>query len=64
MAIDWTHLYKKYKGKWVALAADEKTVLGFGENAKEAFLKAQKKSTETPFLTRVPEKVVPYVGVV
>lgn len=26
-AIDLTDIYKKYKGKWVALAKDERTVL-------------------------------------
>ena len=27
MAIDWTKIYQKYKGKWVALKSDEKTVI-------------------------------------
>lgn len=49
MAIDWTKIYKNYKGKWVALASDEKTVLGAGETAREALAKASKKSTQTPF---------------
>ncbi len=62
MAIDWTKIYKKYKGLWVALAADERTVLGTGNTASEALQKAKKKSKETPFLTRMPEKLVSYVG--
>jgi hypothetical protein len=64
MAIDWTNLYKKHKGKWVALAKDEVTVLGVGATAKEAIVNATKKSAETPFLTRVPETLAAYVGVV
>jgi uncharacterized protein DUF5678 len=35
--IDWSHLYKNYRGKWVALADDEVTVLASGETAKEAY---------------------------
>ncbi len=62
MAIDWTKLSKKYKGHWVALAVDEQTVLGSGKTAKEALMAAKKKSQQTPYLTRVPEKIVAYVG--
>ncbi|HEY4483128.1 MAG TPA: DUF5678 domain-containing protein [Candidatus Paceibacterota bacterium] len=62
MAIDWTKIYKKYKGLWVALAKDEKTVLGAGRTVQEAVRQAKMKSDETPFLTRMPEKIVPFVG--
>lgn len=64
MAKDWTQLYKKYKGLWVALAADEETVLGVGKTVKEAVKEARKKSEETPYLTRVPETLDAYVGIV
>ncbi|MBI2036406.1 hypothetical protein HYT17_02150 [Candidatus Microgenomates bacterium] len=43
MAIDWTRIYKKYKGLWVALKSDEKTVVASGKTAKEAWNIAQKK---------------------
>ena len=49
MSQDWTKLYKKYKGSWVALLDDEITVVGVGENAAEAFAKAQKKDTLIQF---------------
>ncbi|HUD04174.1 MAG TPA: DUF5678 domain-containing protein [Candidatus Paceibacterota bacterium] len=62
MAKDWTNLYKKYKGLWVALAADEKTVLGVGKTVKEALTKAKQKTDVMPFLTRVPENLSAYVG--
>ncbi len=62
MTKDWTKIYKKYKGLWVALADDEATVLGFGATAKEAIAKAQKKTTKTPFLTRMPENLSAYIG--
>lgn len=62
MAKDWTKIYKKYKGLWVALAKDEETVLGVGKTVNEAVIKAKNKSAETPFLTHVPKKLITYVG--
>ncbi|MDZ4285289.1 MAG: DUF5678 domain-containing protein [Patescibacteria group bacterium] len=62
MAIDWTPIYKKYKGMWVALKKDEKTVIASGKTAKEAWSKAQKKGYEKPILTRMPDKLITYVG--
>ena len=62
MTTDWTKLYKQYKGLWVALDNDEKTVLGSGKTVKEAVKQAKKKTNKTPFLTHVPRKMVSYVG--
>ena len=62
MSKDWTQLYKKYKGLWVALADDEITVLGSGKTVREAVQQARKKTDKTPFLTRVPRKMVSFVG--
>ena len=62
MAIDWTNIYKKYKGLWVALADDEKTVIAFGETAKDALEEAKKKGCKNPTLSKMPERLVTYVG--
>lgn len=62
MAIDWTRIYRKYKGLWVALKSDEKTVVASGKTAKEAWDVAQKKGFLKPILTRMPSKLIPYVG--
>lgn len=62
MAIDWTKIFNKYKGLWVALKDDEITVVGSGKTAREAVEKAQKKGYKSPILTRIPEKIVTYVG--
>ncbi len=62
MAIDWTKIYEKYKGLWVALKDDEKTVVASGETAKEAWEKAQEKGYEKPIMFRVPTEIIPYVG--
>lgn len=60
--IDWSSIYKKYKGKWVALAEDEKTVLSFGISAKEVIKKAQEAGYKNPIITKMPQKLVTYVG--
>ena len=64
MSKDWTQLYKKYKGLWIALADDEMTVLGAGKTVNEAVKQAKKKTDKTPFLTRIPEKLTSYVGAI
>ena len=62
MPIDWTKIYKKYKGLWVALKDDHKTVVASGKTPEEALKLANKKGFISPFLTRVPEKILPFVG--
>lgn len=62
MAKDWSKIYRKYKGLWVALARDEVTVLGSGATVRDAIKSAQKRSTGTPFLMRVPDSLDAYVG--
>ena len=62
MAIDWTKIYKKYKGLWVALADDEVTVLGHGKTLKEALDSAKKNGYKDPIATRMPESLFTYVG--
>jgi len=62
MAIDWTRIYNKYKGLWVALKSDEKTVVASGKTAKETWDKAQGKGCKKPILTYMPEKLATYVG--
>lgn len=62
MPINWTNLQKKYKGLWVALKKDEKTVVASGKTAKEAWNEAQREGYKKPILSRMPEKLVTYVG--
>ena len=61
MAKDWTHLFELYRGKWVALADDETTVLASADTAKEAHAAALK-SSDTPFLYRVPDQLEAFAG--
>ncbi len=64
MPINWTNLQKKYKGLWIALAKDEKTVIASGKTAREALEKARDKSGVSPILTRMPEKLASFVGLI
>ncbi len=61
-AIDWTPIYKKYKGLWVALLKDEKTVVGHGKTLKEARIKALQNGYAYPIFTRMPQNLSAYVG--
>lgn len=61
-AIDWTKINKEYKGLWVALMEDEQTVIASGKTAKEAWGKALQKGFRKPILTRIPEKILPFIG--
>lgn len=62
MAIDWTNIYKKYKGLWVALKDDEVTVISSGKTLKETSTKAEEKGFGNPIFFKVPEKLMYFVG--
>ena len=59
---DWTHLFAKYRGQWVALADDELTVLAAGPTAKDALAASAKKGSPAPILYRVPDNLDTFVG--
>lgn len=61
-AINWVNLYKRYKGLWVALKDDEKTVISSGKNLEEAANKAQKKGFKNPIFMQIPQKTSYFVG--
>jgi hypothetical protein len=61
-AINWTQIYKKYKGLWVALLDDEITVVGHGKTLKEASDMARKKGHDHPIFTRMPPSLSAYAG--
>lgn len=48
---DWTHLFEKYRGKWVVLDEDEVTVLAADKDAKAAYKAAHNHG----ILYRVPD---------
>lgn len=62
MAVDWTKICEKYRGLWIGLRRDEKTVVASGKTVKEVMKKADQKGYSKPILFRVPTKIMPYVG--
>lgn len=61
-AKDFKKIYKRYKGKWVALKSDEKTVITSGETLKEILENSNKKGFEHPIVMKIPPAVLPYIG--
>lgn len=62
MAIDWTKIYKQYKGLWVALLDDQTTVVASGKTLKDAMKGAQAKGFNEPIVMRIPTEIAPYIG--
>lgn len=62
MAINWTKIYKVYKGKWIALKSDEKTVLASGTRASDVHKKATEMGYKNPILSYIPAKLIPRIG--
>lgn len=62
MAKDWTQIFNKYRGFWVALEDDEETVVASGKTAQEAADVAKQRGVTKPILARIPEELVTYVG--
>lgn len=62
MAMNWMNIYKAYKGKWIALKSDEKTVIASGINAEIAHKKAKTRGFKNPILSFVPTKLVSRIG--
>ncbi len=62
MAIDLSNIYKKYKGLWVAVLDDEKTVVGSGKSLEQALEVASRNGYIHPIVMRMPTEILPYVG--
>ena len=60
--INWTEIYEKYKGLWVALEEDEVTVISSGKSLEEVAEKAEKKGFKQPIFHFVPDKLTYFVG--
>ncbi len=60
--MDWTKLYKQYKGLWISLTPDEKGVIYYGKDIKSVYNKSVKKGYKEPILFKVPKKILPFVG--
>ncbi len=63
MPTDWTKLFERFKGQWVALADDEATVIASAKTAKAALADSVAKGTPRPLLYRVPDSLETFRGV-
>lgn len=60
--LDRTAMAKKYRGKWVALKADRKTVVSAGKTVKQVLESAQNKGYERPVITKMPKSIKSFIG--
>ena len=60
--IDWTKIYAKYNGLWVALDQDNDTVVGTGATAYQALEEARSKGFVEAAVTFVPHEVIAFAG--
>lgn len=62
--MDFTLIFQKYKGLWVALSSDEKKIVGKGKTLESAVREAKRKGVKVPLLFKVPTKILSYVSLV
>ena len=63
MTTNWSGIYKKYKGLWIALKSpDDLKVISFGKTLKETLKKAENKGFSSPLVTQIPKEILPIVG--
>jgi len=62
MTKDLTPIYKKYKGKWVAMDDNFAKVLVSGNTSSSVYQKAKKLGYKIPNLFRVPSNLNAYIG--
>ena len=60
--ISWVDIFDKYKGLWVALKDDHKTVVASSKNPTVVYEEALKLGIKIPYLFKVPQESLPYVG--
>ncbi|MER7921824.1 MULTISPECIES: DUF5678 domain-containing protein [unclassified Streptomyces] len=61
-ARDWSKLYQKYRGQWVALQQDQVTVIASAGPLTEAMDEAKRLGFESPIMTKVPMELKLLVG--
>ena len=59
---DWSRLFANYRGKWVALADDEVTVLAAAATAKDALAASAATGAPEPILYRAPDSLYTFLG--
>jgi len=62
MTKDLTPIYRKYKGKWVAMDDNFVKVVVSGKTSSSVYQKAKKLGYEIPNIFRVPSNLNAYIG--
>lgn len=62
MTIDLTAIYRKHKGRWVALNENYSKVVASGNSAPQVYKIAKKKGYRIPKLLKVPSNLTAYIG--
>ena len=60
--IDWTKVYAKNKGMWVAPDKDNETVVGKGATIEQAVTEAKSKGFAEAAVTYIPQEVIAFAG--
>ena len=61
-AKDWSKIYEKYRGLWVALKNDEVTVIAAAPTLREARQKANEAGHPHPIFTKMPSELTYFAG--
>ena len=62
MTKDFTPIYKKYKGKWVAMDKTFTKVVVSGKTSSTVYQKAKKMGYKVPNIFKVPSNLTAFIG--
>lgn len=62
MTKDFTPIYKRYKGRWVAMDDGFAKVVVSGQTSSTVYQKAKKKGYKIPNVFRVPSNLNAFIG--
>jgi len=62
MAIDRSRAFSEHRGRWVAFAEDQATIVGAGKTAERALDEAKRNGVGRPILARMPRQLMPFIG--
>jgi hypothetical protein len=60
--LDWSNVYDKHRGKWVAFKDDHKTVVGSGSSLESAKQAAAREGCDDPIMMRMPRTLRHFIG--
>jgi Family of unknown function (DUF5678) len=61
-AINRNAIAKAYRGKWIALKSDRRTIVASGSSVQAVLEAAKRKGTRDPIVTRMPQSPARFIG--